>query len=86
MFNFNISTVVTTELTFEQVLNNLLAGTVLEGIELDNEAQDYFLGRLGAGDSGRFEESLVKKIGLREEEIYAELDRISAITRPMNRW
>lgn len=86
MFNFNISTVVTTELTFEQVLNNLLAGTVLEGIELDNEAQDYFLGRLDAGDSRRFEKSLVKKIGLREEEIYAELDRISAITRPMNRW
>ena len=86
MFNFNISIDVAAELKFEQVLKNLLAGTVLEGIELDNAARDYFLGRLDAGDSRRFEKKAVNKIGKPEEEIYEALDSVSAQTRKMNRW
>ena len=86
MFNFNIGTVVATELTFEQVVKDLLAGTVLEGIELDNEAQDYFLGRLDAGDSRRFEKKAVNRIGKPETDVYDALDRVTEVTRKMNRW
>ena len=86
MFNFNISTATQPEITIEQAITTLAKSTVLEGIIVDNETRDYFLGRLDAGDSHRFEKTIIKKLGLLEQGVYDALDRITEVTRKMNKW
>ena len=87
MFNFNISTASTGDaVTVEKAITTLAKSTVLEGIIVDNETRDYFLGRLDAGDSRRFEKKIAAKIGKPENEVYDALDRITEVTRKMNKW
>ncbi len=85
MFNFNISTATIDDtITIKQVINDLTRGTILEGVDIDANAEDYFLGRLGAGDSCRFEKKIVARVGRPENEVYDALDRITPVTRRMN--
>ncbi len=87
MFNFNISTAAIDDvISVEQTITTLANGTVLDGLLVDAVARDYFLGRLDAGDSRRFEKKIVAMIGKPENEIYDALDRITEVTRKMNKW
>ena len=86
MFNFNIAATVAADVTVEVVIQQQIKGTVLESMidVSEQETRGYFLGNLGAGDTGRFEEKLIKRLGKPSQEVYDALDRITAVTRPMN--
>ena len=86
MFNFNIAATVAADVTVEVVIQQQIKGTVLESV-IDvscSETRGYFLGSLGAGDTGRYEEKIVKRLGLPSQQVYDALDRVTAVTRPMN--
>lgn len=86
MFNFNIAATVDTDVTVEVVIQQQINNTILDGVIdiSEQETRGYFLGSLGAGDIGRFEEKLIKRLGKPSQEVYDALDRITAVTRPMN--